>query len=306
MQMLGLKSKPAVSRLARLFCKTAKEALHRPRSDPTQVFNMIHEGKLNLEHEARENYSKLRSIVRQITREDASPQYVPSHRAADVFRKLVEQNLLTNPGSEFLVTYLICNMNPESADKMAGFYKAFTLDHEGWTIGNLKTKLEVLIILLEFSPYEISMELVSAVDETTSTLIDKNAPHLAPFEAMDVATSILHINHLLKKSHKPELSKSLNQMDKLYSIFSAELQEVEQGSNLKAMIHVLDLLHLMPDNVSNCRNILGAIESRITKDGEEGETLPEDYWIKVVGCLTKAIEGDGAIQRQHANHSWHV
>lgn len=279
--MLRSKATPLLGRLMRRFCKPAVKEDQGKKTDPVQVFNRIHEGKMDLEAEIESGYGQLKAVVAQLNKGETKPHHIPSHRAADVFRMLVENNLLSKKGSEYLVTYLLSNVDPTSSERVAGFCKAYMLDHESWTVENLKTKLEILALIVEYSPEEASSELVGAVDDTTSSLLEAKASQLPPLEAIEVASNFMRLNAVLKEAHKPYLERCEATLPKLFEVFGNELQEVTQGSNIRSMIYVLDLLHYMNDNVSNSRNILEAIETAVKRAEDPEEVIPEGYWIKV-------------------------
>lgn len=289
--MLRSQVNPVIGKLLRGFCKTTAKEAHRKKLDPVQLFNRIHEGKLNLEDEIKSGYGQLKEIMQQIRKGETKPQYVPSHRAADVFRMLVENNLLSKSGSEYLVTYLLSIVDPTSQERIAGFCKAYMLDHESWTVTNLKTKLDVLSLLLEYSPEESDPELIAAVDETASNLVEGHASQLQSYDAIDIAASFMDLNSILQAAKQPQLERCEASMPKLFEVFNNELQEVAQGTSIRSMIHVLDLLHFMTDNVSNSRNILEAIETSISRSENPDDVIPDQYWIKVGILITVATEG---------------
>jgi hypothetical protein len=279
--MMSFKCQAWRPALLRQFCAAKPKHAASRKADANHYFNLIYERKYSLEEELQNGFPLLRPLLADMTKPEYLPHYVPALRAAEVFRVLVEKNLLKNSGSELFVTYLLNNIDPENKEGMQAFFKAYDVDHESWSASNLLTKLDVLLVLLEHSPSEVYAEFVASLDETIAQIAREHHKELDASTAVEVAAMILHVNAILKENFKPQLTKSVESIKQLQVQFEGLLDKAKKGESLQAVVEVLDFMHFKENNLSNTTKLLQTIEAKVKSTGGNLEEIPKTHWTKV-------------------------
>lgn len=277
--MIALNAKVWRSALLRRFCATKPKGQPRTKLDRTQYFNLVFDRKINLEEEVHENYSKVRGFLGEQYRLDHKSQHVPAARVGTLFSAMVEKNFFNNPGSEIMLTYMLSLINENANEEMTSFFKGIAVDSEAWFLKNLPTKLEVLVMLLEFSAADISAEVVSSIDESLATVLSGQTADLSPFEAMEATVKVLQINRILKDSAKPTLTKTTLALDGLKSVYASEQEKALSGDSLPSMVHSLELLHYTDADAANTKRLTDNLDAYVRKNGISSLTV--EMWPKV-------------------------
>lgn len=279
--------------LLRQFCsgKTKQTVTHKESAK--NLFDDIYDKKVTVDEQVHNHYHRIKEQLQIQLNSKGIATRISATKAGYVFSSFLDKNYFNREHSLVLLTFILSLVKLEPNENMGSLYKGLLLEADTWFQKNLPIKLDVLIMLIEHSPAEVTNELVSSLDESLANVLTNKNEELNAFEAIGVAMKIYQLNQTLKENKKQELHKSIPEIVNLRAIYQEKLDLALTGKDLEAMVHTLELLQYTDSDLSNTKIIIDHLEDYFTKDESASisiELLTKVAQIQVALLWTFKIE----------------
>lgn len=267
------------SSLFRQFCTSKPKNAVKSVLPAKDLIDALFDKTILYEDLAKEEFQSVRLSLSEHLKGEQSSSRVPGHKIVAVFNDLIEKNIFNQKGTEIILNLIVSALDKEQDDNMSGFYKGMMIDSETWFQNNLLTKLEVVLILLDNFPSGISQELVLNLDDSLTAAFLNKTEELDSFKAISATIMTIRANQSLKKNGKQELSKAVAALNNLKPVYQEKLDQALNGTNLEAMVTILELLQYSDTNLSNTSKVMIHLESYFKN--EQSEPITRDMLIQV-------------------------